>query len=369
MPIRSPAFSVLRAHAPSRRACLAGFALLAACLLPAAVLAGSGPTDWPQWRGPSFDGTSPDADPPVHFGETLNLAFKIDVPGNGLASPIVAGGRVYLLSAQAADAAAYAESQEKAQEKAEKREWPPAVEPVPQRFLVLAYDAATGELLWQRVASEHVPHETHYLDASWASASPVVDGERLYAHFGSNGTYVYDLDGELLWKKDLGDMETRNGFGEGSSPALWQDLLLIAWDHEKDSFLIALDKRTGQEKWRTPRPGERSSWATPLVVDPGGEGGMAAQVVLPGTGKSRGYAATSGKELWSLGGMTMNTIPSAVHRNGMVYLMSGFRGNMLQAVALAEAEGELEGSKAVRFTHERHTPYVPSPVLDGHRLC
>ena len=96
---------------------------------------------------------------------------------------------------------------------------------------------------------------------------------------------------------------------------------------------------------------------------------MAAQVVLPGTGKSRGYSATSGEELWSLGGMTMNTIPSAVHRNGMVYLMSGFRGNMLQAVVLAEAEGELEGSKAVRFTHERHTPYVPSPVLDGHRLC
>lgn len=330
-------------------------------------LMADGPTPWPQWRGPAFNGYQSDGNPPLEFSEDKNLRFKVAVPGAGLASPIVYDGVVYLLTAEAADAAAEAESRKKAADKAEKREWPPSVEPVAQAFKLLAYSAETGELLWQRTASEHVPHESHYLDASWASATPITDGERIYAHFGSNGTYVYSMDGELLWKKDLGNMKTRNGFGEGTSPLLWQDLLIIPWDHEEDSFLVALDRKTGEEAWRVARPGEASSWVTPIVVDGAGDAGP--QLILPGTGKSRGYDPRSGDEIWSLGGMTKNTIPSPVSRNGKVYMMSGFRGTVLQAVDLKTAKGDLTDSPAVIFTFDRHTPYVPSPILIDDNLC
>ena len=347
---------------------LVGVALCCLIFCPAVASAG-GSAPWPQWRGPHFNGSQPDGTPPLRFSEKENLRFKVEVPGEALASPIVYDGVVYVVTSEAADAAALERSHKIAQEKLENKEWPPAVEPVSQSFQVLAYSADDGKLLWHRVASKHVPHETHYLDASWASATPATDGEMLYAHFGSNGTYAYTLDGEKVWQKDLGDMKTRNGFGEGTSPLIWQDLLLIAWDHEGDSFLVALDKKTGDEVWRVPRPEEASSWVTPIVVDPDGEGELAAQVVLPGTGKSRGYDARTGKELWSLAGMTKNTIPSPVARNGVAYLMSGFRGNALQAIDLKRAKGDLEGHASVVFTHDRHTPYVPSPVLVDDNLC
>jgi outer membrane protein assembly factor BamB len=186
----------------------------------------------------------------------------------------------------------------------------------------------------------------------------------LIAHFGSSGTYAYDLDGKLLWQVDLGDMTTRRGFGEGSSPALHGDTVVINWDHEGDSFIVALDADTGKQRWKVERPGEITSWSTPLVVEHGGK----PQVVVSATGKSRGYDLATGQELWSVGGMTTNAIPSPVHQDGIVYLMSGFRGSMLQAVALDRARGELEGTEAVLWTLDRDTPYVPSPVLHGGQL-
>jgi outer membrane protein assembly factor BamB len=213
-----------------------------------------------------------------------------------------------------------------------------------------------------------VPHESHYIDSSWASASPVSDGEVLLAQFGSNGLFAYDLDGNELWRVDLGDMRTRNGFGEGSSPAIFGDTVVVNWDHEDDSFIVALDRMTGEELWRTARPDEVSSWATPLVVAPDEHYRGKAQVIVPGTGKSRGYDLVTGKEIWRLGGMTVNAIPTPVYKDGTVYLMSGYAGQMLQAVDLTKAQGELEGTEAVRFVHTRHTPYVPSPLLYGSRL-
>lgn len=338
----------------------ASFGLVLAALLSTTTAA----ADWPRWRGPLANGTAPGAEPPIHWSETRNVRFKVAVPGRGLASPIVFGDRVFLLTAVAADDAAYAASQAAAADKLRNNEWPPSVDPVRQRFVVLALDAATGATIWQRTAAEIVPHETHYIDSSWASASPVTDGEVLLAHFGSNGLYAYDLDGQLLWQVDLGDMHTRSGFGEGSSPAIHGDLVVVNWDHEEDSFIVALDKKTGKERWRTARPDEVSSWSTPLIVEHGGR----HQVIVAATGKSRGYDLATGREIWRLGGMTVNTIPTPVEKDGVVYLTSGYRGQMLQAVELAKAEGDLEGTEAVRFVHDRHTPYVPSPLLMGQRL-
>jgi outer membrane protein assembly factor BamB len=319
---------------------------------------------WSQWRGPLGTGVSPDGDPPIEWSETSNVLFKVDVPGESLASPVIWGDTIYLVTAIPLDQQAYAAAQQDAQKTFDAGEWPPDVAPVKQRFLVQARSRHDGSLIWERTARESVPHESHYLDSSWACGSPIVDGERLYVHFGSNGTYAYDLDGELLWQVDLGDMTTRRGFGEGSSPALHGNSLIINWDHEGDSFIVALDKRTGKELWRTERPGEVTSWSTPLVV----EHESGTQIVVSATGFSRGYDFATGKELWRVSGMTVNSIPTPVHLDGTVFLASGYQGNMLQAVDLTlatkgGAKGDLAGTDAVLWQYERDTPYVASVLL------
>ncbi len=342
------------------------FATVLSCLVMTAGLAHSqtDPTGWSSWRGPLATGVSPDARPPVEWSEDKNVLWKVDIPGESLASPVVWGEKIFVVSAVSLDDAAYSEAQKAAQKVMDDGEWPPDVAPVKQRFLVQALSTRDGSLLWERIAREAVPHESHYLDSSWACGSPVVDGERLYVHFGSNGTYAYDLDGELLWETDLGDMTTRRGFGEGSSPALHGDSLVINWDHEGESFITALDKKTGHEKWRTERPGEVTSWSTPLVVEHDGR----TQIIVSSTGFSRGYDFATGEEIWRLSGMTVNAIPTPVHHDGTVYLASGYRGNMLQAVDLSLAKGDLEGSAAVRWQYERDTPYVASVLLHDGQL-
>ncbi len=340
-------------------------ALLAAFSWSSPVQADGAARYWPQWRGPFGNGVAPLSDPPATWSETENVRFKVEVPGRGLASPIVWGDRIFLLTAAAADSEAYEASRMAAADVVEKGEWPPRVEPVKQAFLVLALSREDGSEVWRRTAVEKVPHESHFLDSSFASASPVTDGERLFAQFGSNGLYAYDLEGELLWSVDLGDMTTRRGFGEGSSPALHGDTLVVNWDHEGDSFIVALDADSGEQLWRNERPEEVTSWATPLVVKSQGR----FQVVVPATGRSRGYDLETGEEIWSATGMTVNTIPTPVHRHGIVYLTSGYQGNLMQAISLAEAEGPVNDTEAVVWTHDRHTPYVPSPVLDEDRIC
>jgi outer membrane protein assembly factor BamB len=150
-------------------------------------------------------------------------------------------------------------------------------------------------------------------------------------------------------------MQTRNGFGEGSSPALFGDTLVVTWDHEGQDFVVALDKKTGKERWRTDRD-EPTTWATPLVVTPGGK----PQVVTSGTNRVRSYDLASGKLVWEANGLTQNVIPSPVSAGEMVYLMSGFRGNALLAVRLADAQGDITGKPAIAWSYDKDTPYVPS---------
>ena len=163
--------------------------------------------------------------------------------------------------------------------------------------------------------------------------------------------------------KDLGDMTTRNGFGEGSSPAIYNDKLVINWDHEGDSFIVVLDKNTGKEVWRVDRD-EVTSWATPIVVEQNGK----PQVIVSATKRIRSYDLATGDIIWETAGMTVNTIPSPVHRNGVVYAMSGFRGNALLAIRLSAAKGDITDSDAIVWRFDRDTPYVPSPLLYGDTL-
>jgi outer membrane protein assembly factor BamB len=207
-----------------------------------------------------------------------------------------------------------------------------------------------------------VPHEASHQDnGTWASSSAVTDGTHVIASFESRGIFAYDLDGRPAWQVDLGDKRMRNEFGEGSTPALHGNHLVVVWDHQGESFVAALDKRTGKERWRAKRD-EIDTWATPLVVEHDGR----AQVVVSGMNRLRSYDLETGDVIWHTAGLTMNPIPSPVAGGGMVFATSGFRGNSLKAITLAGAKGDLTGTPAVAWTLERDTPYVPSPLLyDG----
>ena len=178
----------------------------------------------------------------------------------------------------------------------------------------------------------------------------------------ARGLYCYDLDGKLQWSQDFGDMRIFNGFGEGSSPALYKDTLIVTWDHEGDSFIFALDKHTGKTLWKNPRE-ERTSWATPLVVEHEGK----PQIVTDATSRIRSYDLVSGKLIWECAGLTRNVIPSPVGADGMVYAMSGFQGNALLAIHLGRT-GDITGTDAIAWSHTKSTPYVPSPLLYGDKL-
>jgi outer membrane protein assembly factor BamB len=301
---------------------------------------------WAQWRGPQATGVSKNAKPPLEWSESRNIRWKKEIPGRGSGTPIVWGDRVYVLTAVPVDAGAAAPAG---------RGTPPGV----HRYTVLALDRKTGNVAWQHVAREEAPHEgTHREFGTYASSSAVTDGQHVIASFESRGIYAYDMNGKLVWQKDLGDKSMRNQFGEGTTPALHGNSLVVVWDHQGESFIAALDKRTGEERWRVKRD-EIDSWATPLVVEHGGR----AQVVTSGMKQIRGYDLETGALLWYGDGLTMNPIPSPVATGGLVILTAGFRGNDLQAVRLAEAKGNVTGSAAIAWSLDRDTPYVPSPLL------
>lgn len=314
---------------------------------------------WPQWRGPQATGVAPSANPPVNWSEGKNVAWKIDIPGKGSASPIVWGDTVYVLTAVPAGEPLEADAPS---DPSREGRGPRGIQPnQAQQFTALAIRRTDGGVVWKKVLREAIPHEGTHATGTWASNSPITDGEHLYAYFGSHGLYCLDMDGNLLWEKDLGDMQTRRSFGEGSSPALSGDTLLVNWDHEGDSFIVALDKRTGDEIWRKDRD-EITSWSTPLIVEHGGQ----KQAIVNATGRVRSYDLSNGEILWEASGMTVNVIPTPVHVDGLVLVTSGFRGNALLAIRLEGATGDITDTESIVWSLDKDTPYTPSPLLyDG----
>ena len=191
----------------------------------------------------------------------------------------------------------------------------------------------------------------------------VTDGEFLYAYFGSRGLYCLDMDGEIKWKRDFGQMSKRMEFGEGSSPALFGNKLFIVWDHQGDSFIVAVDKKTGKDVWKKDRD-EITSWSTPLIVSVNGK----PQVVVSATKRVRGYDLDSGELIWECGGLTDNVIPAPLEAGGILYVMSGYRGNALLAIRLANAKGDITGSDAIVWSLDRDTSYAPSGLLYDDKL-
>jgi outer membrane protein assembly factor BamB len=315
--------------------------------------------NWPQWRGPLAIGFAPKGDPPLCWDATTHVKWKAALQGKGSSSPIVWGDRVFVLTAVDTGREAVAADIPKPDPAFQTRTQPPTTY---YQFIVLCLDRSSGKLRWRQVAIEQVPHEGHHPTHSYAAASPITDGRFLYASFGSRGIYCYDLDGKLQWKRDLGRLHTRLGWGEGASPVVHGDTLVVSWDQEKDSFIIALNARTGKTKWKVSRD-EPTSWATPLVVEYQGK----AQVIVPATNKIRSYDLATGELIWQCGGLTVNVIPSPVVAGNVVYCMSGYRGAAALALPLG-AKGDITGSEQILWKYEKGTPYVPSPVLVDHRL-
>ena len=312
---------------------------------------------WPKWRGPLGTGVAPHADPPIEWSETKNVRWKTPLPGHGHSTPIVWDDRIFITTA-----VPYGEKLKPRYSNAPGAHDNRTVTH-PQEFVVLAVSRRDGTILWKKAVHKALPHEGGHETASFASGSPVTDGEHLFAYFGSQGLFCLDLGGNLKWRKDLGQMRTKHGHGEGSSPALYGDTLIINWDHQGQSSLMAFDKRTGAPRWKCLRD-EATSWATPIVVEHENQ----AQVIVSGTKRLRGHDLVTGAVIWECGGLSANIVATPVSADGMVFAGSSYVKRAMLAIRLDGARGDITGRDNVVWRRTRGTPYVPSPLLYGDAL-
>ncbi|MCG8650832.1 MAG: PQQ-binding-like beta-propeller repeat protein [Pirellulales bacterium] len=321
--------------------------------------------NWGHWRGPTGNGVAVDGQPPIRWSPNQNIKWKVAIPGRGSGSPVIWNDRVFVVTAVPNSEASQADAKRPAQRGGPgRRRGFGGRSALPElHFKLLCFQRADGELLWERTAVVATPHQGTHSTNGFSSASPCTDGHHVYAHFGSRGLYCYTLDGELKWKRDdFGQMMTRNGFGEGSSPTLAGDKIIVPWDHEGPSFLYALNKLTGETIWKTERD-EPTCWATPLIVAHQGK----QQIIMNGQNSARGYDLESGNELWRCGGQTQRPVASAVAAEGLVFVGSGFRGSFLGAFR-PDGNGDIEGTGRVVWTLDRDTPDIASPLLSSSRL-
>ena len=317
--------------------------------------------NWPTWRGPDATGSAKNGNPPITWSETENIKWKVKVPGEGLSSPVVWEDKIFFLTAVKTDKPIPATANNQAGGGSGRRrmsQLPTAV----YKFDIVCMDRKNGAILWHKTVREEFPHEGHQSTNSFASYSPVTDGKYVWAGFGSRGVHCYDVNGNHVWDRDLGKMSTANGFGEGSSPALAGNALIVIMDHDGSSFIYALDKKNGTTLWKKARD-EGTSWSTPLPVEVDGN----IQVIVNASNFVRSYDVKTGKLLWQCSGQTRNAIPSPVTGFGKVFVTSGFRGSTLHAIELGRT-GNLSGSDAIKWQVNEGTPYVPSPLLHGDKI-
>ena len=331
---------------------------LTLCLLTSGLVLGDDDSEaqaWPSWRGPHDNGSASTAKPPVTWSETVNLAWKIALPGKGHSTPIIWGDQVLLTSA-----IPFGEHQEPVRNMAEGAHDNFPVEQ-DHRFVVLAFDAKTGHRIWQKEVAKEFPHEGGHYTGSLASHSMVTDGKRIFAYFGSRGLFALDMKGGMDWKRTFGRMDTRHAHGEGSSPALRDGVLVVNWDHEKQSQLIALNAETGEEIWQADRD-EMTSWSTPLIVPHEGR----FQVIVSATKRVRSYDLRTGRLIWECAGLARNVVASPVFVDGTVIVGNSYDKQAMMGIRLQGARGDITNKEQVIWSMNRMTPYVPSPLIyDG----
>jgi outer membrane protein assembly factor BamB len=313
--------------------------------------------NWPQWRGPEANGIALKGNPPVEWSETKNVKWKIEIPGKGHNTPIVWGDQLFISTAVEKDPSTTPSTEPpKTGMNANKTD-------KVHKFEVLCIDRKSGKIIWEKAVDEEVPQEVTHELGSWASNSSVTDGKNLYAFFGSRGLYCLDFKGNVKWERKFGQMKIAGNFGEGASPAIYKDKIIMIWDHQGKSFITALDKNTGKDVWKVDRD-EGTSWATPLIVEVNGK----LQVVTAASKFVRSYDFETGELIWQCSGLTGNVIPCPVSADGIVFVMSGFRGFALRAIDLAKAKGDITDKDAILWKYDQDTPYTPSPMLANGKL-
>jgi outer membrane protein assembly factor BamB len=288
--------------------------------------------DWPQFRGPGGEGHSAERGLPMEWGESKNIAWKTPVPGRGWSSPVIAGGRVWLTTSMDRPGGA--------------------------SLRVLSFDAATG-----RLASNVEVFSINNADLknsknSHASPTPILEGDRVYVHFGADGTAALTTDGVIVWKTTL-PYESQHG--NGGSPALYRDLLIVNCDGADNAYVVALDKATGKVRWKTQRrlPYDQS-YSTPLVIQVNGRD----QLISVGAHRTMAYDPLTGREIWRVGyGDGFSNVPRPVYSHGLVFLGTGFQEASMLAVR-PTGTGDVTNTH-VAYTIERGAPFTPSPIVVG----
>ena len=317
--------------------------------------------EWAQFRGPHAAGVVADNPAlPERWSTTENVAWRTPVPGLGWSSPIVANGMVFVTTVVSDGEV----------EKPEGGWYGGGDRPVPEDvhyWRVHALNLETGALRWTTELHTGVPRSAHHLKNTFASETPVTDGERLYVLFGNVGLYALGFDGSVLWSRDLPPAQTRNGWGTASSPVLHDGRIYLVIDNEEQSHLLALSAETGAEVWRTDRD-EGTNWSTPYIWTHAG----GTEVVTTGTDRVRSYDL-DGRLLWELAGMSSIVIPTPISAHGMLYVESGYIGDFFRPVYairpgasgdISLAEGET-GNEHVAWSLEQGGSYHPSPLVYG----
>ena len=336
----------------------AGVAAAAAVLL---LPAPAGAQDWTQFRGPRAAGVVADNQArPERWSATENVAWRTPLPGLGWSSPVVADGLVVLTTVASEGEV---EAPEGGWYGGGERDTPSDV----HHWLVYGLDLETGEPRWRTEVHSGVPRTSHHLKNTFASETPVSDGERFYALFGNVGLYALGRDGSVLWSRELPPARTRNGWGTAASPVLHDGRLYLVVDNEDQSYLAALSAETGAEVWRTTRE-EGSNWSTPFVW----EHAQRTEIVTTGTDRIRSYDL-DGRLLWELSGMSSIVIPTPTAAHGLLYLESGYIGDFFRPVYavrpgaagdISLADGE-SANEFVAWSLEQGGSYHPSPLIYG----
>jgi len=351
------------------------FALVAlAGSWPLSIAANEPNDNWPRFRGPDGNGVAQQATPPIEWGaDSDNLKWKTEIPGKGSSSPIVWENKVFVTTAvdtgKLADGSTpQADSSDESSAQGDsrgergrrgrrgRRSAPPQTV---HEFSVYCLGRDSGQINWQTTLNAAVPHEGHHGTNTYASGSPVTNGEHLFVSFGSFGIYCLDMQGNVVWDRDLGDMSTRNSFGEGVSPALYRDKLVVNWDHEGQSFITVLNAANGETIWKKDRD-EKTGWATPVIVEHEGR----VQVIVNAT-QVVSYDLSDGSVIWECGGQTGNPIPTPLVAEQHVICMTGFRSSACYAIPL-DSRGDVSDSDSILWKSNAVGPYVATGVLyDG----
>jgi outer membrane protein assembly factor BamB len=318
--------------------------------------------EWPRFRGNAAGVAKDDPALPDTWSATQNVAWKTPVPGLGWSSPVVWGDHVFLTTV------VNSAQQDPPKPGFYLGDW--AASPAPHRWVVYDVDFRTGKVRWATEVGSVPPGQPKHLKNTYASETPVTDGERVYAYFGSLGLFALDMNGKTVWSKPIGPFKTRNNWGTGASPVLHGNRVYIVNDNDEGSFIAAYDKRTGNEVWKVARK-EGTNWATPFVW----ENSLRTEIVTSGSDLVRSYDL-NGKELWTLKGMSTISIPTPFASHGMLMLSSGYVADALRpAYAIKPGasgdislKGEETSNAYIAWAMKTGAAYQPTPVVLGDTL-